>query len=123
MKRLKRYRYSQTVMENVHPIILELHNGNIDEVERGIALFASKVCSEIKQGSLMPQHGDDCFSLLDLYLDDHYPDLSLRPEVKDILLEGMILHDYGNPYGADLDRMETLAKRVTQGGLREPRTC
>ncbi len=27
----------------------------------------------------------------------------------------MILHDYGNPYGADLDVMETLAKKVIEG--------
>lgn len=107
-------------MESVLPIILELHIGNISEAERGIALLASRVCSEIRQGSLSPQQGDDCFSLIDIYLDDYYPRLSLKREVKDILFEGMILYDFGNPYGGELSKMETLAKRVIEEGLQEP---
>lgn len=112
MGRLEKYKFSRTTAESVLPIILELHEGNIGEMERGIARLASRVCSEIKQGIMMPQQGDDYFSLIDLYLEDYYPDLDLRPEVKDIIFEGTILHDYGNPYGADLNMMEVLAKRV-----------
>jgi hypothetical protein len=112
MDRLKKYKFSKITAETVLPIILDLHKGNICEMERGIASLAFRVCSEIKQGIMMSQQGDDYFSLIDLYLDDYYPDLDLRLEVKDIIFEGTILHDYGNPYGADLNTMEVLAKRV-----------
>ncbi len=48
---------------------------------------------------IFPKEGDDCFTLLDLYITDNYPKLELKKEVKDILFEGMISHDYGKWHG------------------------
>ncbi|MGV8080666.1 MAG: hypothetical protein AB2L22_11515 [Syntrophales bacterium] len=99
----------------IKPIIDSLNENNLPEIERRIASLSLFICDGIESGFLSPKIGDDCFSLLDLYIDDNYPTLKIRKEIQDIIYEGMILHDYGNDYGSNLHLMKLLAQRVLGG--------
>lgn len=113
MKRgIEQYNFPKEIVETVRPIIEAFEQNDIAGGEERVAKLAIDICRQVEKGVLSPRKGDRYFLLIDLYLGDHLPELKLRSEVKDILHEGNILHDYGKDYGADLTRMKSLAENL-----------
>ena len=111
---IDKYRFSDDVARIVKPIIEAVEHNMILEAERKISQLALEVCDKIEHGVLSPKKANDCFLLVDLYKTDHFPDLKFRKQVEDIIFEGLILHDYGKDYGADLSIMRTLGKQILE---------
>jgi len=111
-KGLEEYNFSAETKKRIELIAVSLRAGRLSEAKRGIARLALEVCEGIKNKTLTPKQADDYFTLLDLYLDDNYPDLELGEVLGDLLFEGMSLHDLGKSYGANLDMMRELAHKM-----------
>ena len=111
-KPLERYGFSEATVRVVKPIIEAFEHNKVFEAEKITSELALQVCSKIESGALSPKEANDYFLLLDLYKTDHFPELKLREEVEGILFEGMILHDYGKEYGANLTTIKDLANQV-----------
>jgi hypothetical protein len=113
MKRqLKTYGFSKRAMLIVSPVIEAIEQNHIMEAEQMLSKLSLDVCEKIEKGILSPKEADDYFSLIDLYVTDNFPTLELSKSSKEILLEGMLLHDYGEDYGADLVKLRTLARKL-----------
>ena len=113
MKRqLKTYGFSKRAMLIVSPVIEAIEQNHIMEAEQMLSKLSLDVCEKIEKGILSPKEADDYFSLIDLYVTDNFPLLELNENSKEILLEGMILHDIGKEYGADLNRLRALARSL-----------
>ena len=110
--KLESYKFPKEVIDIVKPIINILDNNNKSILENEIAKLSLDVCDKIEKKDLSPKQADSYFTLIDLYITDNYPNLKLEQEVKDILFEGMILHDYGKDYGANLETLKSLSKKV-----------
>ncbi len=111
-RKLKKYKYSKQILAAVEPVAELISQNMIVMAEEEIARLALRICEEIEKGSLSPQEGDNHFTLIDLYIHDNYPKLQMRNEIQELLFEGMILHDYGEEYGADLSLMRKLAGKI-----------
>ena len=109
---LDKYGFSDQTVKTVKPIIEAIEQDNISVAEQKLANLALQVCDKVENGLLTPKEGDDYFTLIDLYLDDNYPNLKFKKEMADILFEGMILHDYGKDFGADLNTIRILANKI-----------
>jgi len=109
-RRLKTYGFSKKAEFVVTPIVEAIEQNHIREAEQRLSKLCLDVCDQIEKGILSPKEADDYFTLIDLYVTDNFPYLEIKKEIKDILLEGMLLHDYGKEYGADLNKMRILAK-------------
>ena len=107
-----KYGFSDDVVSIIKPIIEAVEHTMILEAERKISQLALEVCDKIEHEVLSPKKANDCFLLVDLYKTDHFPDFKFRKQVEDIMFEGLILHDYGKDYGADLSIMRTLGKQI-----------
>lgn len=113
MKRpFKKYGFSQEIVQAVLPIFQAFEQDDIENGERRIAELVLEVCEKVKRGLISPKKAEHFFLLIDLYTGDNCPDQKLRREVQEILFEGMILHDYGKDYGANLDLMRELANQI-----------
>lgn len=107
--RLESYGFSKTVVITVEPIIEAIGRNDIKKAEQLLSKLCMDVCDKVEKDCLSPRDGDNYFTLIDLYITDNWPDLKLRKEVEDIFTEGMLLHDYGNEYGANLNNIRKLA--------------
>lgn len=111
-KSVEKYGFSNQVVSVVRPIIGAIEQNHLKEAENKIAELCLDVCEKIENRIIAPKQGDAYFTLIDLYITDNYPKLELRKEIKDMLFEGMILHDYGKEYGTSLSTMKMLAKSI-----------
>ncbi len=111
---LESYQFGSDIKKRIRPITDLLDVKRVDEAEIEIARLALQICREVRANSLDPQKGDDYFTLLDIYVSDNHPRLKFDEQIKNIWFEGMILHDLGESYGADLDMMQRLAKSFLQ---------
>lgn len=111
-KSLNSYGFPKDVVSVIEPIVDCIDNNDLSKMEQRIASLSLYVCDSIESGLLSPKIGDNYFTLLDLYLDDNCPQLEIRKEIRDIIFEGMILHDYGTTFGSDLKHMRSLAGRI-----------
>ena len=111
-RRLKTYGFSEHAMEIVTPIIEAIEQNYIVEAEQILGKLCLDVCDRIEKATLSPKDADDYFTLIDLYITDNCKDLELKEEMQNIIFEGMLLHDYGKDYGANLDTIRLLAKKL-----------
>lgn len=111
-RRLEKYGFSKQVVDTIRPIIESFEQNETVSAEEGIAELALDVCSKVEKGLISQREADTYFTLIDLYVGDYHPKLKLGAEVRDLIFEGMILHDYGKDYGADLNVMRTLANKI-----------
>src|SRR5437773_540605 len=102
---LGKYGFSQSVMKVVAPVVEGIDHQNSAALERKIAELSLNVINQIETASITPSVADQYFTLIDLYLTDNYRNLALTQEMKDLIFQGMILHDYGKEYGANLSTM------------------
>lgn len=110
--RLHGYGFPRSVEEVVQPILDIFDPEAIGAFARKLAQLALEVIAQIESGELPPQQGDQYFTLIDLYITDHFRDLKLGQDLRDLIFEGMILHDYGKEYGANLPTMKSLAQKL-----------
>ena len=109
---LEKYGFSRQAMKAVQPIIKTIDERHIFQAEQLLSELTLEVCDRVEEGTLTPQEGDDYFTLIDLYIGSHFSHLKFKRETHSILFEGMILHDYGKDFGADLDTMRRLAESI-----------
>jgi hypothetical protein len=112
--KFRKHGFPNEVVKIVEPIIQMIIQNQIAQAEKEIARLALEVCEGIERESLSPKRGNDYFTLLDLNLPENCPSISLRKETRDLLFEGMILHDYGKEYGADIMLMRRLAGKLLE---------
>jgi len=110
--RLHGYGFPRSVEEVAKPILDTLDPAATGAFAKRLAQFALEVVSQIEGGRLLPKEGDQYFTLIDLYITDHFRDLDLGQDLKDLIFEGTILHDYGKEYGANLAAMKSLALKI-----------
>jgi hypothetical protein len=79
------------------------------ETERAIAMLALWALETIEAGRLSPQDADQVFTLLDVEIDETADGPELSNDANQLLLEGMLLHDWGTEFSADPERMRALA--------------
>lgn len=113
-KSLNKYGFSEHAVTMIKSIVDLIDKNDLHEMERRIASLALYVCDKVESGLLSPKIGDEYFTLLDLYIEDNYPQLEIKKEIRDIIFEGMILHDYGKDYGSNLSLMRSLAEKVLE---------
>ena len=111
-KSLKTYGFSEQIVNAVKLIIEKIERNQINEAEQEIARLSLEICERIKNKNFSPKEADSYFTLIDLYLTDNYKDLKLDKRIEDIIFEGMLLHDYGKDYGANLETIIMLAKGI-----------
>ncbi len=114
-KSLTSYGFSAQTIAKVKPIVDNLTLKNLSNAELVICRLALDVCSQLEEGTLTPKQADDFFSLLDLYVEDNFPDMQFSKDVRRIIFEGLILHDYGSESGANLNVMKSLASKRLDG--------
>jgi hypothetical protein len=111
-KKLGTYGFSKRAMLIVSPVIEAIEQNRIMEAEQMLSKLSLDVCDQVEKGILSPKEADDYFSLIDLYITDNFPSLELTENSKEMLLEGMLFHDYGEEYGADLSKLRILARKL-----------
>jgi len=109
---IEKYGFSKTIVERVAPIAQTIERNDIRQAEHRIAALALEICDAVERKTLSAKEGDDHFLLIDLFLDEHHPEVQLSKETRDLILEGNLIHDYGKDYGADFALMRTLAEKV-----------
>jgi len=112
-KLVEEYPFPPEAIQQIAPIITLIEAGqDPPKIRTEIGQLALNLCEGIKAGAISSAIADQVFTLLDLYLDEQYSELELGASVEDLLFEGMLLHDLGQDYGADLDTLENLARQV-----------
>ena len=111
--RLDSYGFSSSVVERLRPVVQALQSHGMAEFRRVLARLTLDLCAEIQEGSVTPKAADDVFTLLDLYLGDQGVDLD--SDVRNLLLEGMTLHHFGDPAGPTLSILREAAARIGIG--------
>ncbi len=94
----------------IKPIIKLLEAYEIKKAEIEIAKIAIDICVRVENKTITPRDADLYFTFLFDAIDFH--DIPLRQEVKELILEGNVLHDFGTEFGANLDRMKNLATKI-----------
>jgi hypothetical protein len=95
-------------------ILDAIEASNFHLAKHMIASKTLEICRHVEEHVLTPLEADAFFTLLDLYIDEHCERArtKLGALVFDILFEGMLLHDYGAEYGADLQLMRLHASKL-----------
>lgn len=109
---LKRYTFPEGTDERIRHIIALLNKGKLREVERETAKFALDVIDQILKGKILPEEADNCFTLLDLYIEDNFSEVEFSDEFIDLVFEGMLLHDLNDRHGTDISLMKKLAEKI-----------
>jgi len=108
-QKFSRYKFPEDVVERLTPLVHLVDKREQRNFERCLGELTLRWLHEIKQGRMTASQVDQFFTLLDLYLGDQ-GNFFLSQEAEDLMVEGMILHDLGKPFGADIALMEQLAQ-------------
>jgi L-lactate utilization protein LutC len=111
-KKLMKYKFPKNIVERIKSVIELLSTNQLQKFEMEIAKLALEMCEKVERKNISPKQADDHFTLLDLYLDDNYCDIELDEKVKDILFEGMVFHDIGKDYGANINTIRRLSEEI-----------
>lgn len=104
---IEAYGFPQEVVEKVRPIV-----DHPDTFRSTVTELTTQLCQEVKSGLLSSEKADLYFRLLYLYLSDQDTGVDLDEEVENLIVEGMHLHDLGQPFGADIERLIKLAQQI-----------
>lgn len=113
---MRDYGVPKEAVKAVEHILKLFDVGQIDSAEAAVAKLALDVCDRVEQGTLGIREADSYFTLIDLHVSDHHPGVVLSQTLRDILFEGMILHDYGKDFGANLQVMRQRSKEILERG-------
>lgn len=110
-------RWPREVKERMAPIVRLLREKDYRKVETEIAYISLDICEEIESKVMKPREADLYFTyLLDIMELSTVP---LNKDVKALILEGNVLHDFDKKYGADLKRMKDLANSILSEGTKQ----
>lgn len=112
MTLLANYVYPPEVMALVGPVVQLLDRGLTGCGEAALASLTLWALDELDAGALKPEMADDAFTLLDVYLTDHAPSITLSDEAQELLFEGEHLHHYREDWGPDLVYIRGLADKI-----------
>ncbi|OGG46536.1 MAG: hypothetical protein A3F84_24150 [Candidatus Handelsmanbacteria bacterium RIFCSPLOWO2_12_FULL_64_10] len=73
--------------------------------------MSATVLDRVEKDKLSPQKADDYFSFLYMFLDEK-TDVDLSDAAQDLLMEGMLFHDWGTPFAPDPSLMRELSGRI-----------
>ena len=78
------------------------------------AKLTLRLIEELEAGEIKPDQADGIFTLLDIYISDNFEEPPFTDLLSDLLMEGMILHHYGDNsnYGPDLNVMKAMARKL-----------
>jgi hypothetical protein len=111
-QKLEQYQY--TFPERLDKIIRCITNlldaGKFIEAEKETAKFTLNTIDHI--GELSLEDLDNCFTLLNLYIEDNFSDIEFSDEFVELIFEGMLLHDLDTEFGADISLMKDLAGKI-----------
>lgn len=99
------------VQEFVKPVLKIAARGHARYTEIALARMTATILEGVEKGKLSPQKADDYFSFLDMYLDEK-TDVDLSGDAKDLIMEGLLFHDWGTPFAPDLSRMREILGRI-----------
>jgi hypothetical protein len=111
---LEKWDYPKNIIKTLKPITELIRNKFLLLAEKEIALLVLNILDKIENNKISPKDGDDYFTLLYLYVSDNFPKLKFSEDITNLIFEGMILHDLGQSYGANIDLMKTLAKKIIE---------
>lgn len=102
-------RQGLSVQRRVKPVCDALSRGELSSGRRLLGEMALDLIAKTRCGEVSPKSADDHFLHLLITLDgmERYGD-----DVYDLIVEGNALHDLGQPFGADLELMETISRRL-----------
>lgn len=112
-KLLKKYNFPGDIVNKIAPIV-EILPKDTKEGEKKIAFLTIELCRLIEKKIISVKEADNCFALLDLYINDNHPKLKLSDKIKDLIFEGMLLHDCGKDYGANINLMKQTAENIVK---------
>lgn len=90
------------------PIVKLIENHDSEKAGIEIARITIDMCNKIKNKTLTPKEGNMFYFLL--YEDIDMNNRFLNKVIKDLIVSGCTLHDYGTEFGPDLDLMEHAAR-------------
>ncbi len=105
-------KFPQEVINRVQPVIKALEKGDAREINKQIALLAWEMCDKVFQNMIAPELADSHFSFIDSYINENFSIIELSDEVRGLILEGKVFHDYGKRYGTNLKAMREIATKV-----------
>ncbi|MFH1062624.1 MAG: hypothetical protein V1747_07055 [Candidatus Omnitrophota bacterium] len=94
--------YTELIKCRISIIIDLIRENKIKEAEKGIATLALELIYEIEKNYLKAETADKYFTLLDIVIGDNFPEIEFSEEIKNIIIEGMTLHDLGSSFGPNL---------------------
>lgn len=111
-RKIDNYEFSDKVVAVIKPISSAIDQHYISSAEKMLAELTLQVCQQVEKGLLNPKEVDDYFTLLDLYLGDNHPEAQLCKEVRTIIQQGNLFHDFGTEYGPHMASLRNAAKAV-----------
>ncbi len=99
------------VQEFVKPVLKSATGGESRGVEIALAEMSATVLDRVEKGKLSPKKADDYFSFLFMFLDEK-TDVDLSDDAKDLLMEGMLFHDWSTPFAPNPSLMRELVGRI-----------
>ena len=99
-------------VESAEPIVNLINDNRFKAAEQKFAYVSLAIIDEVSEGIMEPREADRVFTLLDVYLGDNFePPMPFSETFFKLLMEGMLIHHYGDNtgFGSDLDRMEKMA--------------
>ncbi len=113
---LSHYDYSEQIIRKIQPIANLFEKNEFRKGEKEIAKLTLDFCQQIEEKLVEPEEVDKYFTLLEIFLDSNFLKEKLNNETKELLIEGMMLHDWGKSYGGDMDCMKNLANKILREG-------
>ena len=109
------FNFPSDTIDKVKPIVNQIEKGDRSKAQKAIAELCLEVCEKIGQNTIQPAEADRIFTLLSIYVGDNFPEFKFDTDIGQIIFEGMILHDLGKSYGADIEHMKRLARQYLKG--------
>jgi|GEM_PF-4755676 len=107
--------FYQKIVENRLKVILGLikEKKDIHLIEREIALLSLDIIAALQTRSLSLSQSCKCFRKIDYSLDLKLRD-QFSEELRDLLLEGILLDELGTPYGPDINLIYLIATKILE---------
>ena len=110
-RKLEEFDFSKDIIDKVKPIVHQIEKGDRNKAQKAVAELCLELCEKIGKNAIKPVDADRIFTLLSIYVGDNFSDFKFDADIDKIIFEGMILHDLGKSYGADMEYMKKLARQ------------
>ena len=111
-KTINDYNYPANIVKLLEPIVNSIEQDRPRLAEQKMAKLAIELISDIESNKIGHKEADKVFTLLDIFLSDNFNTIEFSENFKSLIFEGMILHDLGKSYGADIELMKELSNKI-----------